>query len=40
MVDHEKDKDIENLFSKINLEQNGVLDILVNNAHKGGEVNS
>jgi len=36
-VNHENDKEIENLFDRINTEQNGKLDILVNNAFKGGE---
>lgn len=36
-VDHEKDEEIKNLFDRINDEQKGQLDILVNNAFKGGE---
>ncbi|CAF0932447.1 unnamed protein product [Brachionus calyciflorus] len=34
-VDHENDHDIAQLFQRIETEQNGVLDILVNNAYKG-----
>lgn len=34
VVDHENDQQIANLFEKIKLEQNGQLDILVNNAYK------
>lgn len=34
-VDHEKDEQIKALFDKIDREQNGKLDILVNNAYKG-----
>lgn len=34
-VDHEKSDQIEDLFKKINSEQNGQLDVLVNNAYKG-----
>ncbi len=37
-VDHENDSQIFNLFQKIQIEQNGRLDILVNNAYKGVEV--
>jgi dehydrogenase/reductase SDR family protein 1 len=33
--DHENDQDIKNLFERIKIEQNDVLDILVNNAYKG-----
>lgn len=33
-VDHEKDIEIKNLFARIESEQNGRLDILVNNAYK------
>jgi dehydrogenase/reductase SDR family protein 1 len=33
-VDHEDDKQISDLFQKIKTEQNGRLDILVNNAYK------
>jgi dehydrogenase/reductase SDR family protein 1 len=33
--DHENDKDIFELFERIKREQNGRLDILVNNAYKG-----
>ncbi len=33
--DHENDQDIFNLFEKIKNEQNGRLDVLVNNAYKG-----
>ncbi|CAJ1071557.1 dehydrogenase/reductase SDR family member 1 isoform X2 [Xyrichtys novacula] len=35
ICDSTKDKDIENLFEQIKLEQNGRLDILVNNAYAG-----
>ena len=35
--DHENDKQIESLFKKIEQEQNGQLDILVNTAYKGGK---
>lgn len=34
-VDHENDQDIHNLFQRIDTEQNGRLDILINNAYKG-----
>jgi dehydrogenase/reductase SDR family protein 1 len=34
-VDHENDKQIEKLFEDIKAEQDGKLDILVNNAYKG-----
>ena len=34
-VDHEKDEQIEKLFEEIKTEQDGKLDILVNNAYKG-----
>ena len=37
-VDHEKDDEVKGLFERIEREQNGQLDILVNNAFKGGEV--
>lgn len=37
-VDHEKEDEIEALFQQINREQDGRLDILVNNAYKGVEV--
>ena len=37
-VDHEDDTQICCLFQKIDIEQNGKLDILVNNAYKGVEV--
>ena len=36
--DHENDQDIQNLFDKIQNEQEGRLDILVNNAYKGVKV--
>lgn len=36
-VDHEKDDQIASLFEKINKEQDGKLDLLVNNAYKGVE---
>ncbi|GAB1598591.1 dehydrogenase/reductase SDR family member 1-like [Argonauta hians] len=34
-VDHSKDDEIDRLFQKINSEQNGRLDLLVNNAYSG-----
>jgi dehydrogenase/reductase SDR family member 1 len=34
--DHENDREVENLFKKIEIEQKGQLDILVNAAFKGG----
>lgn len=34
-VDHEDDKQIADLFKRIDTEQNGRLDILINNAYKG-----
>ncbi|RNA30988.1 dehydrogenase reductase SDR family member 1-like [Brachionus plicatilis] len=34
-VNHESDHEIAELFQKIETEQNGILDILVNNAYKG-----
>ena len=37
-MDHENDKQIEALFKRVELEQNGQLDILVNCAFKGGEM--
>lgn len=37
-VDHEKADQIEKLFEQITNEQNGKLDILVNNAYKGVDV--
>jgi dehydrogenase/reductase SDR family protein 1 len=37
-VDHEKAEEIESLFQRIAKEQDGRLDILVNNAYKGVEV--
>ena len=37
-VDHENDKQVEALFKKVEQEQNGQLDILVNCAFKGGEM--
>lgn len=36
-VDHEKDDQVKQLFERINSEQKGQLDILVNNAFKGGD---
>jgi NAD(P)-dependent dehydrogenase (short-subunit alcohol dehydrogenase family) len=39
-VDHEQTEQIEELFKQINKEQNGQLDILVNNAYKGVNVNA
>lgn len=38
VVDHEDDSQISGLFQKIQNEQNGRLDILVNNAYKGVNV--
>lgn len=38
-VDHENDKQIEALFKQIETEQKGQLDILVNCAFKGADVN-
>jgi dehydrogenase/reductase SDR family protein 1 len=35
--DHENDKDVEQVFKRIASEQNGQLDILVNNAFKAGQ---
>jgi NAD(P)-dependent dehydrogenase (short-subunit alcohol dehydrogenase family) len=37
-VDHEDSTQIANLFQKIQQEQDGRLDILVNNAYKGVDV--
>lgn len=37
-VDHENEKDVEDLFKRIADEQEGQLDLLVNNAYKGVEV--
>ena len=37
--DHENDKEVAALFERIKQEQNGQLDISVNNAFKGVEVN-
>ena len=37
-VDHENDAQIASLFEQIDTEQNGRLDILVNNAYKGVNV--
>lgn len=37
-VDHENSEQIENLFKQINKDENGQLDILVNNAYKGVNV--
>jgi len=37
-VDHENEKEIESLFQRIAREQDGRLDILVNNAYKGVEL--
>lgn len=36
--DHEDDKQVESLFKRIEQEQNGQLDILVNSAFKAGNV--
>lgn len=38
ICDSTKDKDIEELFERIKREQNGRLDILVNNAYAGVQV--
>ena len=38
-VDHEKSEQIEALFKQIENEQKGQLDVLVNNAYKGVDVN-
>ena len=38
VVDHEVDSQISDLFEKISREQNGRLDILVNNAYKAVNV--
>ena len=38
VVDHEDDSQISHLFQKIETEQNGRLDILVNNAYKAVHV--
>lgn len=37
-VDHENSEEVEELFKRIAKEQDGRLDILVNNAYKGVEV--
>jgi dehydrogenase/reductase SDR family member 1 len=37
-VDHENDRQVEALFKRVEQEQNGQLDILVNAAFKGGEM--
>jgi hypothetical protein len=37
-VDHQDDSQIRELFKKIETEQNGQLDILVNNAFKAADV--
>jgi len=36
--DHENAKEVENLFKRIETEQKGQLDLLVNSAFKGGKV--
>lgn len=36
--DHENDKEVKQLFDKVSKEQNGRLDVLVNNAFKGVKV--
>ena len=36
--DHSKDEDIERVFEQIQSEENGCLDILVNNAYSGVKV--
>jgi len=33
--DHGNDEEVKRLFDKVNREQNGRLDVLVNNAYKG-----
>ncbi len=38
VVDHAKDAEVEGLFSRIAKEQNGRLDVLVNNAYSAGEM--
>ncbi len=38
ICDSTKDKDIEELFERIKREQNGRLDVLVNNAYAGVQV--
>lgn len=36
--DHSKDEDIKNLFDRVSQEQNGQLDVLVNNAYSGVQI--
>ena len=36
--DHSKDEEIEALFNKVKIEQDGQLDVLVNNVYAGVEV--
>ena len=36
--DHGNDKEVKQLFDKVSREQNGRLDVLVNNAYKGVKV--
>lgn len=38
--DHGNDQEVQKLFDKVSKEQNGRLDILVNNAFKGVKVQS
>lgn len=38
--DHSKDSDIEELFNRVSKEQNGQLDVLVNNAYAAVKVRS
>ena len=37
--DHGNDEEVKQLFDKVSREQNGRLDVLVNNAYKGVQVN-
>lgn len=39
-VDHEDDKQVEGLFKRIETDERGRLDVLVNTAFKGGKVNT
>lgn len=36
--DHSKDDDVKEVFNQIKVDQNGRLDVLVNNAYKGVQV--
>ena len=38
--DHGNDDEVQQLFDKVSREQNGRLDVLVNNAYKGVKVNT